>query len=174
MTDNAPNGKKFDEDKPQISLLPWPQVVGVVRVLEFGAKKYSIGNWKKVPDGERRYLDAAMRHLGAIMEGEKVDPESGLSHWYHAACCCLFGAWFSEQPATLRTRSTGDGINIETATIRDLVEEPGSGVDEDKRPLDSEPEICSQCTGEVSVISTCGDFIGCKCGKLKRERFIRD
>lgn len=99
MANNEAEGQKFDADKPQISLLPWRQVEGVVRVLEFGAKKYSVGNWKKVPEGERRYLDAAARHLGKIIEGEKIDPESGLSHWYHAACCCLFGAFFSEKKA---------------------------------------------------------------------------
>lgn len=103
---NEPNGKKFDTGKPQISLLPWKQVIGVVRVLEFGAKKYAVDNWKHVPDAERRYLDAAMRHLGSLMEGEKVDPETGMSHWYHAACCCLFGGFFGDKPVVQEVTTT--------------------------------------------------------------------
>jgi hypothetical protein len=62
----------------------------VLRVLEFGAKKYGAENWREVPDARRRYYDAADRHLRAWWEGEALDPDTGESHLAHAACCLLF------------------------------------------------------------------------------------
>jgi hypothetical protein len=87
-------GVKGDDGKDRWDLLPWEQVRDVVKVLTFGAKKYSPDNWQKVPDGRNRYFSAAFRHILAAHGGEKLDPESGLSHWAHAVCCILFAAWF--------------------------------------------------------------------------------
>ncbi len=39
------------------------------------------------------YFDACMRHLTAWIEGERKDPESGLSHLAHAVCCLLIMLW---------------------------------------------------------------------------------
>lgn len=89
MTDPT-EGRKYDKDKPDYTLLPWDAVEEVVRVLDFGAKKYARDNWKHVEGAETRYLAAAIRHLAAHARGERVDPESSLSHLAHAACCVLF------------------------------------------------------------------------------------
>jgi hypothetical protein len=62
-----------------------------------GAKKYSPDNWKSVPDGKRRYYSAALRHLAAWREGEKLDPETGLPHLSHALCCLLFMSYFDDK-----------------------------------------------------------------------------
>ncbi len=58
-------------------------------VLKFGADKYHAHNWR---DGFvwSRPLAAAMRHIMAFNDGEDKDPESGLSHLAHAACCIMF------------------------------------------------------------------------------------
>jgi len=90
-------GVKHDQGKAQWSLFPFSAAEPIVRVLMFGAKKYAVDNWKVVPDARRRYLDAAFRHLAAFSDGEKDDPESGLSHLAHAGCCILFLLWFSTQ-----------------------------------------------------------------------------
>ncbi len=87
-------GTKLDTDKLRWSLLPSGTIAQVIHVLEYGAKKYSVGNWVGVPDGNTRYYDAAMRHLDAWRGGEINDPESGLPHLAHAACCLLFLLWF--------------------------------------------------------------------------------
>lgn len=57
----------------------------VSRVGTYGAEKYSDDGWVVVPDGERRYRDAMLRHLLADYSGEVNDPESGLLHAAHAA-----------------------------------------------------------------------------------------
>lgn len=84
---------KFDAGKPRWSLLMQGLATalgGVVAVLTFGAKKYEAHSWRNVPNGEERYLDALYRHLDALQRGEKIDPESGLSHWSHVATNALF------------------------------------------------------------------------------------
>ena len=83
-------GCKADQGKPGWHLLPWLAAELVVKVLDYGAKKYAPDNWRKVTDAETRYWDAALRHLTAWARGEKLDPESGLPHLAHAACSILF------------------------------------------------------------------------------------
>lgn len=83
-------GQKFDSGKPDYSLLPWDAVEDVVRVLDFGAKKYTRDNWRLVEDHKNRYLAAAFRHLSSYAQGEEVDSETGISHLAHASCCILF------------------------------------------------------------------------------------
>lgn len=83
-------GRKFDNGKPDYTLLPWDAVEEIVKVLDFGAKKYARDNWRYVDGGEIRYLAAAFRHMAAYNRGETHDPETGLSHLAHAGCCILF------------------------------------------------------------------------------------
>lgn len=83
-------GVKDDGGKLMWHLLPWKAVGALVSVLTFGAKKYSPNGWKAVPNAKDRYLAAALRHVSAHATGEKVDPESGLSHLSHAMCNIAF------------------------------------------------------------------------------------
>lgn len=87
-------GKKFDGGKIRFSLLPWKAVREVVEVLEFGAKLYDVGNWKKVKKARTRYFNALLRHATLWWEGERNDPDSGRHHLAHAVCCGLFLLWF--------------------------------------------------------------------------------
>lgn len=83
-------GVKYDNDKPQWTLLPFKSVTQVVEVLTYGAKKYAPDNWKKVPNARQRYTDAAFRHITAYVGGEKNDSETGYNHLSHAICCLLY------------------------------------------------------------------------------------
>lgn len=51
----------------------------------YGAIKYAPHGWETVPDAERRYLDAMLRHLLRHLQGEQLDDESGLRHLSHMA-----------------------------------------------------------------------------------------
>lgn len=88
-------GRKFDKEKLRFSLLPIESIEEVLKVLEFGAKKYDVDNWKFVDNAQERYYDAALRHqiLGSA-SGEADDPETGYKHTAHAICCLLFKLWF--------------------------------------------------------------------------------
>jgi hypothetical protein len=81
-------GMKFDNGKPDYSLLPFAAVDEVVKVLTYGAAKYDRFNWEKVE--AVRYQAATMRHFSTHMQGEKLDPESGISHLAHAICSLLY------------------------------------------------------------------------------------
>lgn len=80
---------KFDSDKLPVNLLSTEALLQTAAVLKFGADKYHAHNWR---DGFAwsRPLAAAMRHIMAYNDGEDKDPESGLSHLAHAACCIMF------------------------------------------------------------------------------------
>lgn len=86
-------GVKNDQDKPHMNLLLQEvpnALVEVSKALRMGEEKYGRGNWRIVESKEDRYLAALMRHLVAIHQGEKNDPESGLSHLAHVAVNALF------------------------------------------------------------------------------------
>lgn len=87
---------KHDSNKPRASLLPKGAVNAVIRVLEFGARKYAIDNWKTVPDAKTRYYDAMNRHIDAWWNGESKDQETGEHHLAHAICCGMFLWWFDD------------------------------------------------------------------------------
>ena len=83
-------GRKDDAGKPRWDLLPMRALDQVSAVLAYGANKYGEENWRGVPEARKRYLAAALRHLAAWRLGQADDPESGLPHLAHAACCVLF------------------------------------------------------------------------------------
>lgn len=80
---------KFDDDKLPINLLSSIALNQTAAVLKFGAQKYHAHNWR-AGFAWSRPLAAAMRHIMAYNDGEDLDPESGLSHLAHAACCIMF------------------------------------------------------------------------------------
>lgn len=80
---------KNDSGKLRYDLYPPEALEGVVQVLSFGAQKYSSRNWEKGMDWGRVFA-ALMRHMWAWWRGEGLDPETGLSHLHHAACCITF------------------------------------------------------------------------------------
>lgn len=85
-------GVKFDQDKPRMELIDSYAAEQLALVLTFGAKKYAANNWRK-GISVSRLIAAAFRHLFALLKGEDVDQETGLSHAAHAMCCCMFLIW---------------------------------------------------------------------------------
>jgi hypothetical protein len=85
----ANTGRKDDSGKLEWTLIPWTAMRIVLQVFQFGAKKYAPDNWKRVPNARHRYVNAAMRHLTAHLEGEILDPESEFPHLAHAAASLL-------------------------------------------------------------------------------------
>jgi hypothetical protein len=87
---DSPKGVKHDSEKNRYDLIPPHALDEFVRVLTFGAQKYSPDNWRFVPEAERRYFAAAQRHLWAFKRGEIYDPESGIHHIAHAITSLSF------------------------------------------------------------------------------------
>jgi len=80
---------KHDSNKLPWHLLPTDAVEEVLKVLDYGAKKYSSHNWCAGAEWSR-YYDAMHRHLWSWWAGETLDEETRKSHLAHAACCLLF------------------------------------------------------------------------------------
>lgn len=82
---------RYNAGKPRLSMIDEAAhaLIGVAEVLEFGARKYARSNWQKgLPFTE--VLDSMRRHQIAWLNGEDLDPESGLPHVDHILCNALF------------------------------------------------------------------------------------
>lgn len=92
--------ERFEESWCWLVVSKRCSIVGVTKILEFGAKKYSPNNWQGVRPGIR-YASGALRHLLAIEHDEAIDPDSGLSHWDHIGCNVIFCLWMQQQGINL-------------------------------------------------------------------------
>lgn len=87
LTQHIP-GAKLDAGKARLGLVLGGfsnALFAVGAIGTFGAQKYTDNGWLSVPDGEKRYTDAMLRHVLADLGGQPNDPESGLLHAAHAA-----------------------------------------------------------------------------------------
>jgi hypothetical protein len=81
---------KHDAGKAPLHLVDTYFIESTARVLEYGAHKYDAWNWARGTFEWSRLYSALQRHLQAFWAGEEIDPESGLPHLAHAACCLMF------------------------------------------------------------------------------------
>jgi hypothetical protein len=95
---------KYDEGKPDYSLMPSESLDLICQVWSFGEKKYAAFNWSK-GFAWRRPIAAALRHIYAWLRGEDNDPESGLPHLAHAACCLSMVLYFQYKKIGIDNRN---------------------------------------------------------------------
>lgn len=79
------SGARFNDNKPDYSLIPMCTLEDEARVWAYGKKKYAAWNWAKGMDWSIPFA-CLHRHLAAWQRGEEVDSESGLPHLAHAMC----------------------------------------------------------------------------------------
>ena len=96
-TDDTPEyAKRLNDKKPKLHLIPL--VESVAKVFEYVEEKYGKSNWKLCFENEIDQLEGSMmRHTKAILEGEEIDEESGLSHKALRAANALMSAWLEEK-----------------------------------------------------------------------------
>lgn len=104
------SGTKYDQSKLNWALLPLDQIEQVVKVLHYGAQKYSAGNWKNVQNGYERYLAASMRHLVADRQGELLDNDTKIYHLAHSICCQLFMLYLRMEENGKKDSGRTDGL----------------------------------------------------------------
>lgn len=73
--------------KTALRLVPSALLINVANVMKLGAGKYGEYNWRTKRVKRTVYLEAAMRHLLAALDGDDSDPESGSPHEAHVAAC---------------------------------------------------------------------------------------
>jgi len=83
--------KKNALEKIPVGEIPLSFLHSIVRVLMWAhaVKGYQWGDWRK-GHPYMTNLNACIRHLFAFIGGRDNDPESGLSHLWHAACQIMF------------------------------------------------------------------------------------
>lgn len=74
--------------KTPLHLLPPVAMARTSEVLALGAMKYGPWNWRHNKVEAMTYVAAIRRHLDAFVEGEDLDPESGVTHLAHIAASC--------------------------------------------------------------------------------------
>ena len=90
MTEDNPKYVQAQKDgKSPFEYIPLRTLAGTAKVLEHGANKYGIRNWRKDPIKASTYQGAFLRHLEAYYEGEDIDPDSGASHLSHIMANCM-------------------------------------------------------------------------------------
>ena len=57
---------RYDSGKLDWTLIDFKSIEPLVRVMEYGAKKYSRDNWKNQCDDPMQHIRCAFRHLVAI------------------------------------------------------------------------------------------------------------
>jgi hypothetical protein len=115
-------GVKFDTGKPRYDLIPPEVSEALAQVLTFGANKYSARNWENGMNWGRAY-GALQRHLNAFWAGEDKDPETGMPHTWHAACCIAFLISFEARGVGKDDRSKLGDPNA------DMAKEAGAGTE---------------------------------------------
>lgn len=96
-------GKKFDSEKPDLSLLPKEPLWEIATVLTKGANKYGRYNWMEGIEISR-LLAASMRHITQFNDGEDRDPELQTVHLANACCNLMFAMWMLQHRPDLDNR----------------------------------------------------------------------
>lgn len=82
-----PNPMKFDAKKTPLRLLPIIPLYCIAKVFGFGARKYAANSWRS-KDHEAvswmRTFDSILNHMLLWAGGQDLDPQSGMSHLWHA------------------------------------------------------------------------------------------
>ena len=73
-------GRKYDGGKLRYDLIPVLALEEMVKGLTYGTIKYDDNNWIKVPNGRKRYLAAALRHIQEYRKGNLWDEEQNIHH----------------------------------------------------------------------------------------------
>lgn len=119
-------GMRFNEGKLKWGLLSWPALRELVKVLEFGAKKYAAWNWSNGLSWSEAF-ESMQRHLLAWYTGEDKDSETGLSHMAHVMCNAMFLMHFiifrtgrDDRPAALNQGDKSIGSDHEAKCQQEL------------------------------------------------------
>lgn len=74
--------------RPPMHNVPPIALLALGRVMEFGASKYGLMNWRKDPVSASTYYDALMRHAFQYWDGDDIDPETKREQLAHVMACC--------------------------------------------------------------------------------------
>lgn len=91
---------KYDQGKPDFTLIPQEALLEVAKVFTHGAGKYGVFNYSHGTN-YRRYIAACFRHVNSWLKGEDID-ESGTNHLSNAIASLMM---------VLDNQLTGKGVD---------------------------------------------------------------
>jgi hypothetical protein len=68
-------------------LVPPVAIIEIAQAFRDGAEKYNAYNWREKAVPTMTYLNAAMRHIYAYLDGEERSADADVLHLAHAAAC---------------------------------------------------------------------------------------
>lgn len=89
LTGNKLTGDRYNGGKLKWGLVDFNSLKPLVQALEYGATKYTPYNWQKGLSYVET-LESILRHVHALIQGEDIDPESGVSHIGHVQANAMF------------------------------------------------------------------------------------
>ena len=123
---------RYNNNKPHWSLVHFDSLEPLVRVLEYGEKKYTTvdasgnvisgrNNWKKgMPLSA--IMESLFRHVNRILNGEFTDKESGQPHIGHVMANAMFASYVMKykpefvdielSPELVDAKTNNDGENL--------------------------------------------------------------
>lgn len=91
--------------KTPLALIPPSASEAIAKVHQHGAERYGEWNWRESNVPLMTYLHAMKRHIDAVIDGQDLDPDSGLPHVAHVAAGCnividagVFGTLVDDRP----------------------------------------------------------------------------
>jgi hypothetical protein len=90
----SPHGIRDNAGKVQWSLVHFKSLEPMVRVLEYGAKKYAVDQWKKGLS-KKEMKESLMRHVADYIDGVELDAETNCHQLGHILVNAMFLSYFS-------------------------------------------------------------------------------
>lgn len=110
--------------KVPFSCVPTNVIGEIALGLMEGARKYGRHNYRVVGVRGSVYYDAALRHLNSWLEGEDIDPDSGLSHISKALSCLVVlrdammnDNWTDDRPPKVKNQNWVREMNDKASEI---------------------------------------------------------
>lgn len=117
--------------KTPFSCVPSNVIAEIALGLFEGARKYGKHNYRVIGVRYSVYHDAALRHLSQFLEGEDVDPDSGLNHITKALSCLvvlrdamLNDMWTDDRPPKVKNQNWIKDCNDKVKEIIDKYSNP--------------------------------------------------
>ena len=115
------------KSKSLLHLVPPALMIWAAEVFRFSAPKYGPFNWRNQRVNRTVYLDATMRHLLAMIDGQRYDVESGLPHEAHIAAnmAILLDAQGVGQEYNDMNYADGNSPQLLISLTKEVKSEPG-------------------------------------------------
>jgi len=135
-------GRKDDQGKQRMELVPPETIEALAQVLTDGANKYGDRNWETGMKWSRLYA-ALFRHMLAWWQGENEDPDSGRSHLWHALFCVSSLVAYEQ-------RGVGSDDRPVDTDLADWVKcmVDNAGHDPDNEEWESDSDTITDCFGQ--------------------------